>query len=101
MNAPTAAFRAPAAMRAATPVRTGLLPDARFTVTTSDGVRLAVKTWGEPAGPGRPTVVLVHGYPDSSEVWHAVAADLAQNFFVLAYDVRGAGDSDEPRGTAA
>ena len=103
----TADFRTPATPRdvATAPVRPGLRsetgPDARFTVTTSDGVRLAVKTWGEPAGPGRPTVVLVHGYPDSSEVWHAVAADLAQNFFVVAYDVRGAGDSDAPKGTAA
>lgn len=105
MNTTTADFRAPTAKvapRVATaPVRTTLLPDARFTVTTSDGVRLAVKTWGQKAGPGRPTVVLVHGYPDCSEVWHAVAADLAHDFFVVAYDVRGAGESSAPKGGQA
>jgi hypothetical protein len=42
-------------------------PRAERTVQSGD-VTLAVKTWGDPA---RPTVVLVHGYPDNSEVWHA------------------------------
>lgn len=73
------------------------LPDRRFTVTTDDGVRLACKVWGTV---GQPTVVLVHGYPDSSEVWHAVAADLAKDFHVVAYDVRGAGESTAPGGMA-
>lgn len=82
----------------ATPPPRSLAPDTRFTVD-ADGVPLAVKTWGEPAG--RPTVVLVHGYPDNSTVWHAVAADLAADFHVVAYDVRGAGDSGVPRGRAA
>ncbi|SOZ35129.1 alpha/beta fold hydrolase [Cupriavidus neocaledonicus] len=63
-------------------------------------VRLAVTRWGEP-GPMRPTIVLVHGYPDNSEVWHAVAARLAGRFDVVAYDVRGAGRSTAPQGTAA
>ncbi|UDM51797.1 alpha/beta fold hydrolase [Cupriavidus sp. MP-37] len=63
-------------------------------------VSLAARRWGEP-GPMRPTVVLVHGYPDNSEVWHAVAAQLAGRFDVVAYDVRGAGRSTAPQATAA
>ncbi|AEI77468.1 hydrolase or acyltransferase [Cupriavidus necator N-1] len=63
-------------------------------------VRLSATSWGEP-GPGRPTIVLVHGYPDSSEVWHGVAAQLAGRFHVVAYDVRGAGRSTTPRATDA
>ncbi|MES0873365.1 alpha/beta fold hydrolase [Sinimarinibacterium thermocellulolyticum] len=57
------------------------------------GVQLAVREWGER---GRPTILLVHGYPDSSQIWDATAARLAQDFHVVAYDVRGAGQSSAP-----
>jgi NAD(P)-dependent dehydrogenase (short-subunit alcohol dehydrogenase family)/pimeloyl-ACP methyl ester carboxylesterase len=70
---------------------------ADFTVQSGD-VTLAVKTWGDAT---RPTVVLVHGYPDNSEVWDALAALLAHDFHVVAYDVRGAGQSTAPRGRKA
>lgn len=59
----------------------------------SGRVRLAATAWGDPA---QPVVVLVHGYPDNSEVWHGVAQALAGRFHVIAYDVRGAGRSDAP-----
>ncbi|MGP2438731.1 alpha/beta fold hydrolase, partial [Streptomyces sp. JW3] len=59
-------------------------------------VDLCVAELGDP-GPGRPTVVLVHGYPDSKEVWSLVAARLAERFHVVAYDVRGHGRSTAPR----
>ena len=44
----------------------------------------------------RPTVVLVHGYPDSKEVWSEVAGRLADRFHVVLYDVRGHGRSTAP-----
>ena len=69
-------------------------PRAERTVQSGD-VALAVKTWGDPA---RPTVVLVHGYPDNSEVWHEMAPILARDYYVIAYDVRGAGQSSAPKG---
>ncbi|MCE0447781.1 alpha/beta fold hydrolase [Streptomyces tricolor] len=47
--------------------------------------------------PQQPTVVLVHGYPDSKEVWSEVAARLAGRFHVVLYDVRGHGRSTAPR----
>jgi NAD(P)-dependent dehydrogenase (short-subunit alcohol dehydrogenase family)/pimeloyl-ACP methyl ester carboxylesterase len=43
-----------------------------------------------------PTLVLVHGYPDSSAVWQEVAARLAERYHVVTYDVRGAGRSTAP-----
>ncbi len=50
-----------------------------------------------PAGPGRPTVVLVHGYPDQQETWDALVARLPlDDWHVVTYDVRGAGSSDAP-----
>lgn len=66
----------------------------------SGAVTLALYTWGEQQT-RRPTVVLVHGYPDSAEVWAPVAEHLAERYFVEAYDVRGAGRSTAPRGSAA
>ena len=46
---------------------------------------------------GRPTVLLVHGFPDTSAVWAPVAQLLASGgFHVVAYDVRGAGASGVP-----
>ncbi len=59
----------------------------------ADGLRLAVWRQGDPT---RPTVVLVHGYPDTHRVWDGVAAALAGEFHVVTYDVRGAGASERP-----
>ncbi|MFG1805326.1 SDR family oxidoreductase [Streptomyces sp. NPDC049040] len=66
--------------------------DEQF-VTGADGVRLCVAEFGDAA---RPTVVLLHGYPDSKEVWAEVAALLADRFHVVLYDVRGHGRSGVP-----
>lgn len=59
-----------------------------------DGLRLHATEEGDLNGP---IVVLVHGYPDDSEVWDGVAGQLASEFRILRYDVRGAGLSDVPR----
>ncbi len=58
------------------------------------GVELCVAELGDPE---HPTVVLVHGYPDSKEVWSEVARQLADRFHVVLYDVRGCGRSTAPR----
>ncbi|MEW9554760.1 SDR family NAD(P)-dependent oxidoreductase [Nonomuraea sp. NPDC050783] len=60
----------------------------------SGDVRLAVHTDGDPA---HPTVLLLHGYPDTHRVWDEVAALLSGRFHVVRYDVRGAGASTGPR----
>ena len=67
----------------------------RLTATTSDGLTLAVRTAGDLSAP---TVVLVHGFPDTHAVWDRVATELARTMHVVAYDVRGAGESDVPTG---
>ena len=55
----------------------------------------------EAGDPARPTIVFVHGYPDTKEIWDGVLELLAGRFHVVAYDVRGAGASSAPRGPAA
>lgn len=65
----------------------------RSTTVQSGDVRIAVQEYGidHPA-----TLVLVHGYPDSSEVWRHMIAPLSRRFRVVTYDVRGCGQSTEP-----
>src|SRR3981081_2991281 len=47
------------------------------------------------AGSG-PGLLLLHGYPQSHIEWREVAPQLAQNFTVVAADLRGYGDSSKP-----
>lgn len=65
------------------------------TVTASDGVTLAVHAYTE-IDRRRPTVLAIHGYPDNHHVWDGVAEQLSDRFNVVAYDVRGAGESSRP-----
>ena len=71
-----------------------LLQGARERWVRTGDVELCVAELGDP---GQPTVVLVHGYPDSKEVWSEVAARLADRFHVVLYDVRGHGRSSAPQ----
>lgn len=64
-------------------------------VPASDGVELAVYEDGDR---DRPTVLLVHGYPDDHTVWEPLIPHLAERFHVVASDVRGTGASGEPAG---
>ena len=60
--------------------------------TARDGTRIYYKDWGQ----GRP-VVLVHGWPLSSDTFDDVALALAdKGFRAIAHDRRGFGRSDQP-----
>jgi len=67
------------------------------TLVHSQGIKLHVVTYGDSK---KTPIVLVHGYPDNNLVWKPVAERLAKNYFVIAYDVRGAGLSDAPKAVA-
>jgi haloacetate dehalogenase len=60
-------------------------------VATPGGARIRVRT----AGTG-PPVVLLHGYPQTSAMWHLVAPDLARDHTVVLADLPGYGDSVAP-----
>ncbi len=88
---PIGRFARPAALDGASDGRKfGLMRELRV---RSGEIELAVRTRGED---GRPTVVLVHGYPDTGAMWDDVAERLAPRFRVVVYDVRGAGASSAP-----
>ncbi|MFF4907860.1 SDR family oxidoreductase [Streptomyces sp. NPDC001260] len=71
-----------------------VLKGARERRIRTGGIELCVAELGEA---GQPTVVLVHGYTDSKEVWSEVAGRLAEHFHVVLYDVRGHGRSTAPK----
>ena len=65
-----------------------------YWIATQDGQKLYAKTWGNP---DQDALVLVHGYPDNQEVWEPVIAALIEDFYIISYDVRGAGQSSIPK----
>jgi NAD(P)-dependent dehydrogenase (short-subunit alcohol dehydrogenase family)/pimeloyl-ACP methyl ester carboxylesterase len=67
-------------------------------VDSADGVRIAVYEQGNPDGP---TVVLVHGWPDSHVLWDGVVPLLADRFRIVRYDNRGVGGSSAPKPVSA
>ena len=60
---------------------------------TSEGVRLRYTDLGEGARP----IVLVHGWKGSHRLWDQAVARLAVGHRVVAFDLRGMGESDKPR----
>ena len=64
------------------------------TLTTTDQQSLCVKTWGDSQ---KTPLVLVHGYPDNQEVWEAIIQELVGDYYIVTYDVRGAGSSSIPK----
>ncbi|WP_206035816.1 alpha/beta fold hydrolase, partial [Prescottella equi] len=67
-------------------------------IVARDDVRLAVYEQGNPAGE---TLVLVHGWPDTHDLWRHVIPHLADRFRIVSYDTRGAGASTSPAPVSA
>ena len=72
--------------------RMGNTSSTRRTVRNGD-LELAVFEAGDPEAP---TILLVHGWPDTHHLWHAVTDRLADDFHVVSYDTRGMGESSDP-----
>lgn len=62
-------------------------------LVTEDGVRLRLSDRGH----GAPPIVLVHGWKGSHRLWDQVTARLEGTRRVVAFDLRGMGESDKPR----
>jgi pimeloyl-ACP methyl ester carboxylesterase len=66
---------------------------AGFTETTALANGITINYVRGGAGP---TLVLLHGYPQTWYMWRKVLSELADHFTVIAPDLRGAGGSDAP-----
>ena len=70
------------------------LKNKPLAVTTPDGLTIAAQEWGNPNGPG---IVFIHGFSQSSLSWmRQTNSDLAKEFHIVTYDLRGHGNSDKP-----
>ncbi len=59
----------------------------------NQGVRISGRIGGKLDG--KP-LLLIHGHPQSHTMWHLTAPELAKQYRVVMFDLRGYGDSDRP-----
>ncbi|MBY0334937.1 MAG: alpha/beta hydrolase [Acetobacteraceae bacterium] len=86
--------QAPAAQA---PAAQPALPHRRHTVRTPDGVEIAAYKYGN--AQGQP-ILFIHGYMQAALSWDRQTRDpeLAREFRLVAYDIRGHGMSTKPEG---
>src|SRR3984957_8957854 len=73
------------------------LAQIRYRRKTVDGIGIFYREAGDP---GRPAVVLLHGFPSSSHMFRDLIPRLAGPIPVIAPDYPGFGYSDQPKTTA-
>lgn len=66
-------------------------PGFRSVDEVVDGIRVHAVVGGD-----GPPVLLLHGYPQTHQMWHTVAPELARTHTVVAADLRGYGHSAKP-----
>ncbi len=74
---------------------------AREPDTTGYVERDGVRIWYEIHGAGETTILLIPGWSLPLRSWKGMIPYLSRHFRVVAFDPRGTGRSDRPRGTAA
>jgi non-heme chloroperoxidase len=70
------------------------LKSKSISVKTPDGLTISAQEWGNPSGP---EILFIHGFSQSHLSWmRQVDSDLAKEFRIVTYDLRGHGNSDKP-----
>jgi haloacetate dehalogenase len=68
----------------------------KVTIDSDDGpIEIACQIGGK-----GPPILLLHGFPQTKAIWEEVAPGLANNYTVVASDLRGYGESSKPHGKA-
>ncbi|MGB1160760.1 MAG: alpha/beta fold hydrolase [Alphaproteobacteria bacterium] len=62
-------------------------------MVSGDGIDIFVRHAGSQTAPG---LLLLHGYPQTSAMWHRLAPLLTSDYHVICADLRGYGRSDKP-----
>lgn len=73
--------------------RAAPVTQVQFRSAEIDGIRIAYREAGDPS---RPTVLLLHGFPTSSQMFRNLIPELAGRYHVIAPDYPGFGDSAMP-----
>jgi non-heme chloroperoxidase len=87
-----------AAVTAAAVSAPGLAQEPKFkavSVKTPDGLTISAQNWGNPNGA---EILFIHGFSQSHLSWikQVTSGDLAKEFHMVTYDLRGHGNSDKP-----
>jgi pimeloyl-ACP methyl ester carboxylesterase len=77
-------------------VSTGAFAQLMAKIESRDGEADGIKLHYLTAGDG-PTVILLHGYTQTSRMWRPIIPRLAEKFRVIAPDLPGIGDSEIPK----
>lgn len=62
-----------------------------------DGLKIHVREFGKRTV-GRPSIVLMHGFPDSMHLYDWLVPELMNSEHIITFDFVGWGDSDKPKG---
>ena len=68
-------------------------PESRF--VESDGVNHHYLEWGDPE---KPNILMFHAVGMCAAIWNNAARDLAEDYHVCSFDLRGHGDTEHPDG---
>src|SRR5215813_11343438 len=95
---PRLAVTSAAALLAAAFSTVTMAQDMKFkpvSVKTPDGLTISAQDWGNPNGP---EILFIHGFSQSHLSWikQVTSGDLAKEFHMVTYDLRGHGNSDKP-----
>lgn len=63
----------------------------------TNGVSLHARVPSAPRG-NRPALLMAHGFPQTHALWHRVARQLQNDYWIVLPDLRGYGDSAQPAG---
>lgn len=71
------------------------VPETGHMATSADGTPISYFEYGQPKE-SAPTIVLVHGYPNTHAVFYGLLPHLVDKYHVISIDTRGSGDSGHP-----
>jgi haloalkane dehalogenase len=71
-------------------------PHKALSVSRRDGFKLSVREFGVTHRHQKPSIVLMHGFPDNQHLYDLLIPELARQYHVLSFDFLGWGASEKP-----
>lgn len=71
-------------------------PSITHTLYRPDGFRIHAREFGVAYKDIRPTLVMMHGFPDNQHLYDPMISDLADTYHIVSFDFLGWGESEKP-----
>jgi haloalkane dehalogenase len=72
-------------------------PHKKLTLIRADGFNISAREFGAEYKNTKPTIVMMHGFPDNQRLYDLLVPTLSSRYHVVTFDFLGWGDSDKPR----